>query len=93
MGGSAMRRVRGLGMVMTITALWISATGLVSGESRKLPNSGLKVWVSSRYWEHGTPRDRSKRFEVDVSVPFSARDYFAGNDPVLDAAIDWGGSR
>ncbi|MGD8319296.1 MAG: S41 family peptidase [Gemmatimonadota bacterium] len=55
--------------------------------SRTLPNSGLKLWVSSLYWEHGEPGDRSGTFEVDVPVPWSAADYFAGRDPVLRAAI------
>lgn len=59
--------------------------------SRTLPNSGLKLWVSSLYWEHGEPGDRSGTFDVDVPVPWSAADYFAGRDPVLRAAIGLGG--
>ena len=52
-----------------------------------LPNSGLHVLIASRYFGIGGPDDTRTTIEPDFVVPFSSSDYFAGRDPVLDAAL------
>ncbi len=53
-----------------------------------LPNSGIVVHVSSRYWEFSTPDDKRPAVPVDLPVALSSADYFAGRDPALAAARD-----
>jgi LysM repeat protein len=50
-----------------------------------LPHSGLVVNHSYEYWQFAPVS--SKTIEPDIMVELSSRDYFAGNDPVLDRAL------
>jgi hypothetical protein len=55
-----------------------------------LPNSGLDVVIAARY----VPRSREGEvfghwLAPDMTIPLSAVDYFAGRDPVLEAALDY----
>jgi hypothetical protein len=50
----------------------------------------MRVAVSVRYWEKSTPDDPRLTIEPDLAVPTRAADYFAGRDPVLDAALAMG---
>jgi Peptidase family S41 len=52
-----------------------------------LPNSGLKALVSTTYEGYGRPGDPRLEIEPDVPVDMTAADYFAGQDPVLEAAL------
>jgi hypothetical protein len=52
-----------------------------------LPNSGLKALISTTYEGYSTPNDPRLSIEPDMPVDFTAADYFAGRDPVLDAAL------
>ena len=52
-----------------------------------LPNSGIELAVSTRYWEHAGPDDRRAWVEPDIPAPPSARAYFAGLDPALEAVL------
>ena len=56
-------------------------------ETVTLPNSGLRVLIASRYFGIGGPDDSRTTIEPDIAVPFSSSDYFAGRDPVLEAAL------
>ncbi len=56
--------------------------------SVNLPSSGIKVNVSSRYYDFASPDDLRPWIEPDIPVELSSADYFAGFDPVLQAAID-----
>ena len=47
----------------------------------------MRVAISTRYWEKSTPDDPRLTIEPDLAVPTRAADYFAGRDPVLDAAL------
>ena len=47
----------------------------------------MQVGVSTRYWEFADPDDPRLTIEPDVSIPASSADYFAGIDPVLEAAL------
>ena len=47
----------------------------------------MRVAVSVRYWEQSTPDDPRLTIDPDLPVPTRAADYFAGRDPVLDAAL------
>jgi hypothetical protein len=56
--------------------------------SVNLPSSGIKVNVSSRYYDFASPDDLRPWIEPEIPVELSSADYFAGFDPVLQAAID-----
>jgi hypothetical protein len=47
----------------------------------------MQVGVSTRYWQFATPDDERLTIEPDVRIPLRAADYFAGRDPVLEAAL------
>jgi C-terminal processing protease CtpA/Prc len=48
----------------------------------------MRVAISVRYWQKSTPDDPRLTIEPDLPVPTLAADYFAGRDPVLDAALE-----
>lgn len=52
-----------------------------------LPSSGITVQVSGRYWEFGGPNDTRSSIAPDIPIGLSSVDYFAGIDPILQAAI------
>ena len=47
----------------------------------------MQVGVSTRYWEFAEPDDPRLSIEPDVTIPATAADFLAGNDPVLEAAL------
>jgi hypothetical protein len=47
----------------------------------------MQVGVSTRYWQFATPDDPRLTIEPDIRIPLRAADYFAGRDPVLEAAL------
>jgi hypothetical protein len=51
----------------------------------KLPNSGIAVRSSIRYWQSG--QDERPYIPIDLATPFSFADYVAGRDPALEAAL------
>jgi hypothetical protein len=51
----------------------------------KLPNSGIAVRTSIRYWQSG--QDRRPYIPIDVATPFTFADYVAGRDPALEVAL------
>lgn len=53
----------------------------------RLPNSGLEVLVSTRYWQKSTPDDNRLTIEPDIAIDLSSADFFAGRDPVLEAVV------
>jgi hypothetical protein len=53
----------------------------------KLPNSGLRGTIASGFNQPITANDDRLTIEPDVPVATSSADYFAGRDPVLDAAV------
>lgn len=59
------------------------------GETRgfTLPNSGLYVQYSTRYWERVPELGDAPSVLPDINLPRSALDYFAGVDPVLETAF------
>ena len=52
-----------------------------------LPASGLTLHVARIYWEFSTPDDPRVTIEPQVPVPLTSADFFAGRDPVRDAAV------
>ena len=50
-----------------------------------LPNSGLSITYSTRYFR--TQDQDTPSLLPDVAVTISAADFFAGRDPVLDAVL------
>jgi hypothetical protein len=56
-------------------------------------HGGLEVRIATRYHEFGGPEDVRLTHEPDLAVPLSSADYFAGRDPVLQAALTHRGAR
>jgi tetratricopeptide (TPR) repeat protein len=59
------------------------------GDSRRhtLPNSGLTLRLSTIYWRDWTVDERRPWIAPDIPAELSARDHFAGIDPVLEAVL------
>jgi esterase/lipase len=54
-----------------------------------LPNSKIIVNVSSRYWLKSTPDDHRLSITPQLPVTFSSQDYFADQDPMLEAILHY----
>jgi hypothetical protein len=52
-----------------------------------LPRSGLTVRLSSVYWRDWSVDESRTSVEPELTVGLSSADYFAGRDPVLEAAL------
>ncbi|HEX6128325.1 MAG TPA: hypothetical protein VF071_04805 [Candidatus Limnocylindria bacterium] len=54
----------------------------------------MRLAISTRYWEMAEPDDPRLSIEPDLPMAVTAADYFAGRDPLLEAALeDAGGQR
>ena len=53
----------------------------------ELPNSGIVVNVSSKYFQAGGIDDDREAIEPDIAVAATLADLLAGRDPVLDTAL------
>ncbi len=52
-----------------------------------LPDSGIEVWVSARYWQKSLPGDTRDTITPTLSALMTSVDWFAGRDPALAAAL------
>lgn len=52
--------------------------------SVRLPWSGIRGSISSRHNQVSDPMDERAWIDVDLPVPLTAADYFAGRDPVME---------
>lgn len=61
------------------------------GDSRRLrlPNTGLTIRASTRYWQLSRPTDRRDAVAPMIPVPVRSADYATQNDPVLDAVLSF----
>jgi len=62
------------------------------GDARDVPlpnHPGVMVRVSTRYHQFSSPDDARLTHEPNLAVPLRSEDYFAGQDPVLRAAIEY----
>jgi len=50
-----------------------------------LPNSGISVRSSIKYWQSG--QDMRPYTPIDIAAPLTFADYVAGRDPALEAAL------
>lgn len=48
----------------------------------------MQVGVSTRYWQFAGADDSRLTIDPDIELPVTAADFFAGRDPVLDAALE-----
>jgi hypothetical protein len=55
--------------------------------SVRLPYSGIQGEFTAMKWNLSTPGDGRREMSPDVPVQLTARDYFAGRDPALDAVL------
>lgn len=58
-----------------------------------LPNSRILVSISSRYWQDGGPYDDRDGITPDLEVAMNYEHHKNDNDPALDAALSYEGSR
>ena len=63
------------------------ATGYGDAFRSAMPNSGINVRTSIRYWQSG--QDMRDWTPIDLAVPLAFADYAAGRDPVLEAALSY----
>jgi hypothetical protein len=61
------------------------ATGYGDAYRSILPNSGISVRTSIKYWQSG--QDMRPYTPIDVAAPLTFADYVAGRDPALEAAL------
>jgi hypothetical protein len=54
----------------------------------ELPNSGIRIEISSRYWPFGGDEDDRPWIAPDIPVALTIDDLLAGDDPALQAALD-----
>lgn len=50
-----------------------------------LPNSTLRVNISTMFWQEGHPTDNRGYYPPDYYIPATFKDYISGFDPVLEA--------
>ena len=61
------------------------ATGYGDGYRSAMPNSGISIRASIKYWQSG--QDLRPWTPIDLAPPYRFADYVAGRDPALDAAL------
>ena len=52
-----------------------------------LPETGMHLWVSTLYHQFGPFGGTPEVFPIDVPAPMSAKAYFQGRDPALEAVL------
>ena len=62
-------------------------TGYGDAFRSAMPNSGINVRTSTRYWQSG--QDMRDYTPVDVAAPLTFAAYAAGRDPALEAALGY----
>lgn len=60
-------------------------TGYGDGYRSTMPNSGISIRTSIRYWQSG--QDMRDWTPVDIAPAYRFADYVAGRDPALEAAL------
>lgn len=55
--------------------------------SLELPWTGLVGSLSDHYWQDSDPGDEREFIAMDIAVPVTAADYFAGRDAALEAVL------
>ena len=53
----------------------------------RLPWSGIRVGISSRYWQDSYPEDSRVWIAPDIPTPLSSEDWFANRDPAMSAVL------
>jgi Tetratricopeptide repeat/Peptidase family S41 len=54
-----------------------------------LPNSGIRIFVSTLYWQESDPRDRRPWIPPQVAADLTSTDYKANVDPAMRAVFDY----
>jgi hypothetical protein len=62
-------------------------TGYGDAFRSTMPNSGINVRTSIKYWQSG--QDMRPWTPIDIAAPLTFADYVAGRDPALEAALDY----
>jgi len=60
-------------------------TGYGDAFRAAMPNSGVNIRTSIKYWQSG--QDMRDSTSVDIAAPLTFADYAAGRDPALEAAL------
>ena len=61
------------------------------GDNRPLilPNSKLEIRLSSLFWQNSFPFDKRTATEPELKIETTAKDYFEGKDPVMEAILNY----
>lgn len=62
-------------------------TGYGDGYRSTMPNSGISVRTSIKYWQSG--QDMREWTPIDIAAGYRFADYAAGRDPALEAALNF----
>jgi len=54
-------------------------------KSVTLPNSAIRIEISSLYWQKSDPRDHRTALYPDIEIPHRWSDFESGRDPALEA--------
>jgi hypothetical protein len=52
-----------------------------------LPYSGIRAFLTSVKWQYSHPWDLRTSMVPDIPVQLTAKDYFAGRDPVMETIL------
>jgi hypothetical protein len=55
-----------------------------------LPNSRIKVFVSTLYWQEADPRDRRPWIAPQIAAPLTSEEYRNNVDPAMQAILSFG---
>lgn len=67
-----------------------SGTGNQDGDEShvELPYSGVNAWLTSVWWQLGSPGDLRRSLIPDIPVQLTAKAYFEGKDPALEVILE-----
>ncbi len=54
-----------------------------------LPNSGIKLRISTQYWNKAGSEDHRQDHKPHLSLPLLSSDYFSGKDRLLEMVLDY----
>jgi hypothetical protein len=63
--------------------------GVGDSQTFKLPNSGIEVYYTDRFWPTSIPEDDRRWIEPDVRAGYKHLDFVEGRDPAMTAVLSY----